>query len=210
MKNIHALALFASFALSAQGLHSPHRSRPHFCLDGEDIVGEDCEILDSPGTAQTLYYGLHRDILEHAAPEDEPESLEDLVLLTTGWTMKTDKYFHGIEVEVDKNSIQNEFLGQKGSGNFSNRLTFFVKGNSAKVAGLASLLSRANATFVVPLNDKTTAVIGSKQHPARAKAMFDSLTDEATDPRGWEFQIISIDTHPWRLESSVTIPLESE
>lgn len=179
------------------------------CLDGADITDEDCNIVSAPGTSQSVYYAFHSDIDSFAEVENTISELEDVILLTSAWTMKTDKYFHEIQVEVDQNSVQNEFMGEKGSGNFENKARIFVKTNKHKATGLASQLARRKTTWAIPLNDGTIAVIGSKEHPAYVKPMFDSLTDSATDPRGWEFQISSIDTQPWRLDPEVVIPLDT-
>lgn len=203
-KNLSALALFA-MAFTANGMM---RNRPHFCLDGEDIGGEDCTVINSPGTSQDVFYAFDKDIEEYSALEASPTGFAGKIMFTQNFTMKTGKKFHVVNVHVDENSVQNEFMGEKGSGNFQNRARIFVQGNKADVVGFAAEIVRRKSCWLIPLNDGSIAQIGTKGHPAHVKAMFDSLTDEATDPRGWEFQITSTDTHPWRFSPSLDIPLE--
>lgn len=205
MRKLAAISMFAAFAMQSQGFI---KTKPHFCLDGIDLVGEDCDVIDAPGTSQEIYYAFHRDIETFASvAAGAPTDLEDVILLTQNYTMKAGKYFHKIQAEVDMNSLQNEFTGEKGSGNWINKATIFVKSNKASAVGLASAMARSKVVAHIPLNDGSIGVIGSQTHPANVKPMFDSLTDNATDPRGWEFLITSTDTQPWRFDPALALPL---
>jgi hypothetical protein len=181
-----------------------------FCVDGKDLEPDDCDVVASPGTSQTIYYAFVRDIDEEPEVTDTPVATnpQDAILLLGDYVMKTDKYFHSIKCQVNMNSMQNEFMGERGSGNWQNRGEFFIKSNRSEVAGIMSAVARQEAVFVIPLKDGATAVIGTKEHPAYVKPMFDTLTDEATDPRGWRFSIVSIDKQPWRLHADSVIPLD--
>lgn len=177
------------------------------CLDGVDIFDEDCDTISSPGTSQVVYYAFANDVDTWAATEAIIANLEDVILLTSAWVMKLGKNFHSLSVEVDQNNAGNEFTGEFGSGNFNNTARIFIKTNKASAVGLASQLARRKSVWAIPLNDGSVNVIGTREHPAYVKPMFDSLTDTATDPRGWAFEIKSIDTQPWRLAPNVSIPL---
>jgi hypothetical protein len=179
------------------------------CLDGVDLLDEDCDTFASPGTSQVVYYAFANDVDEWAEITTPVANLEDAILLTSGWVMKAGKFFHSISVEVDQNNAGNEFTGEYGSGNFNNTARIFIKTNKAEAVGLAAHITRRKSVWAIPLNDGTINVIGTKEHPAYVKATFDSLTDTATDPRGWEFLIKSVDTMPWRLDPTVSIPLSA-
>lgn len=177
------------------------------CLTIEDLGGEDCNVINSPGTAQEGYYAFDSDIEEYSALGATIDSFEKSILRTVNFIMKTGKRFASIKLHVDQNSIQNEFMGEKGSGNFQNRARVFVLGNANDVAGFSAQVARRKTCWLFPLNDGSIAQIGTKEHPAYVKPMFDSLTDESADPRGWEFQVVSTDTHPWRFDPTLEIPL---
>lgn len=178
------------------------------CIDATDLKPDSCGAIHSPGTKRKIYYAFVRDIETFPAPKSNPTEPKDKVILLGDYVMKSGKYFHSITCHLNENTFQNEFMGERGSGNFQNRGEFAFLGNSDEATGLMSLLAREEVVVIVPLNTGAMAVIGSEDHPAFVKPLFDSLTDEATEFLGWKFNILSVDTQPWRLSSVSIIPLD--
>ena len=133
-------------------------------------------------------------------------SASDLGINTGDYTVTSGKPFTPVALDHETSNVMHEGPGG-GFGPFKTTCKMFVRGSKADVDGFANQVQYDELVVVVTQADGTRKPIGNSDFPARINAKYDSKAVSASDPRGWEFEIVSFSKYAEVLDSASTIPL---
>ncbi len=169
--------------------------------DGEENMG---------GLQVIGYYALIDDIENFPQLPSNPSTAEEEVTLesTTGFTMKSGKYFYKIYSTLETSEVVDENQGEWDGQSFVNKATIFYPGTKAEALAFAKNVNNSNMVFIFLESDGQRRVIGSEAFPAKCKPSF--TTGKATaDRKGMTLEIQSYGYTPAPLYTG-KITLESE
>ncbi len=119
------------------------------------------------GIAQTVYFGLHSDVLTWPTkPTMAVEELEDLGELTGNLEMKPGKRLFSMYITDDTGELQMETVGEKDGKSFVMHLRLFHPGLLQKILGFRNATKNENMVFVVPDNNGQYFLLGDAIRPA--------------------------------------------
>lgn len=197
-----------AFAMSAQGLGF----KPQFCLDPplQILVEDDCG-PNVTGTKDVVYYCPKQDFaaIEAATTEDDATTPDQVGLIETAHTFAGTDGFTKLNVTLDKNSIRHEFVGENGNGNWVNKASIFVPGAKNEATGFMNSQVRRAGIWILETPDGVRKQIGDESRGAYMKPMWDSQTDNATDPRGWEIEISAPSSYALTYGAALAITLRT-
>lgn len=184
----------------------PSSRRPQLCLGYDKVEAAGACDVNIGGLKSTALFNSRKNITAYPTQITAATS-KDLGVLEGAYTCTTtNDEFQAIMLDHEVSDIKLEGAAP-GVGPFKVTAKLFVRGDKDEVEGFAAQAQYDEMVFVVTQSDGKRKPIGNADYPARVKAMFDSKTVSATDPRGWEFEITSYSVYPERLEDTVTIPV---
>lgn len=118
------------------------------------------------GIAQTIYYGLHADVLNWPAKPQNPLTLDAAGKLTGNIEFKPGKCMFKTYLTDDTGEIQFEPVGPKDGKSFVVHLRFFHPGLKSKILGFMNAVKNENMVFIVPDNNGQYFILGDLLRPA--------------------------------------------
>lgn len=121
------------------------------------------------GIAQTVYYGLHKDVDQWPIKPgqcSEPATLEELGALQGDIVMKDGKRFFSLYITDDTGELKIEPVGEKDGKSFVLHLLLFHPGLRAKILGFINATKNENLVFIVPDNNGQYFILGDALRPA--------------------------------------------
>lgn len=192
------------FSIIAFGLMSRMRM-PNFCLPYDAVTQADACDTNLNGLKATAWFNSRKNITAYPTLKAATTS-DDLGVLENDYTVASGKPFKTFALDHEVSDIKLEGAAP-GVGPFKVTCKLFVRGNKDVIAGFAAQAQYDELVFVVQDSSGVRWPIGNADYPCRVKAMFDSKVVNATDPRGWEFELTSNSVYPERLESASVVPL---
>jgi hypothetical protein len=179
---------------------------PQFCLPYDAVTQADaCDVNTNGIKASGILFNSRKNITAYPA-QATPTTSDDLGVLAGDYTVTSGKPFVALAHDHEVSDIKLEGTAP-GVGPFKVTAKLFVRGSKAVIDGFASQAQYDEMVFVIPQADGVRRVVGNADYPAKVKAMFDSKTVGATDPRGWEFEISSYSTYSERLSTASAVPI---
>ncbi len=184
----------------------PGARRPQLCLNYDIVESAGACDVNIGGLKSTALFNSRKNITAYPTPKTAVSS-KDLGILEGAYTcVSTPLEFQSLSLDHELSDIK--YVGAApGIGPFKATCKLFVRGDKDEVEGFAAQAQYDEMVFIITQSDGKRKPVGNADYPARVKAMFDSKTVEATDPRGWEFEITSYCIHPERLDSTVVVPI---
>lgn len=136
-------------------------------MDFQDINKNLINGENMGGIAQTIYFGLHADVLTWPTkPTQAVEDLEALGALTGDIAMKPGKRMFEMYITDDTGELQMETVGEKDGKSFVMHLRLFHPGLLQKILGFRNATKNENMVFIVPDNNGQYFVMGDALRPA--------------------------------------------
>lgn len=136
-------------------------------MDFQDINKNLINGENMGGIAQTIYFGLHADVLTWPTkPTQAVDDLEALGVLTGDIAMKPGKRMFEMYITDDTGELQMETVGEKDGKSFVMHLRLFHPGLLQKILGFRNATKNENMVFVVPDNNGQYFVMGDALRPA--------------------------------------------
>jgi len=118
------------------------------------------------GIAQTVYFGLHKDVQTFPVKPTEPSTLEDLGKMTGSMLMKPAKRMFSMYLTDDTGEFEIEPVGEKDGKSYVLHLRLFHPGLLPKILGFINAAKNENLVFIVPDNNGQMFVMGDLLRPA--------------------------------------------
>ncbi len=157
------------------------------------------------GLKPSVLINSRENVLTYPVPKTIA-SASDLGIMTGDYTITTGKPFTPVALDHEVSNVMHE--GPGGAfGPFKTSCKMFVRGSKADVDGFANQVQYDEIVAVIPQADGSRKPIGNADFPARVVAKYDSKSVSASDPRGWEFEIVSFSKYAEVLDSASVVPL---
>lgn len=125
-------------------------------IDGENMGG----------ISQTIYFALHEDVETWPTKPDNPQTLDELGVLTGSIEMKAGKKMHKLYITDDTGELNFEPVGEQDGKSFVIHLSLFHPGLNPNVLGLLNKVKNDNMVFIVPDNNGAYFLMGDATRPA--------------------------------------------
>lgn len=186
---------------------APGSRRPQLCLPYDAVTGADACDPNVGGLQSRILFNSRKNITAYPANVTKTTS-DDLGVLTGNYSCTSGAEFQTLDLDHEVSDVKLEGAAP-GVGPFKVTAKLFVRGTKNVIDGFAGQAQYDDMCFILPQSDGVRRPVGNASYPARVKAMFDSKTTTATDPRGWEFEIVSYSVYSERLETASTVPVRS-
>jgi hypothetical protein len=173
------------------------------CLTLAHLLGDEC-YKNVPGTKTTVFVARRSAFDALQTVPATPASLAEVGVIATAHTFLAGQGFYKMDVTPGENSVKWEFVGKKGSGSFKGSGRLFVSRADAETNGFSAQAPFDDLIWLIPMKDGRIIQLGSSNNKATVTPMFDSKTDESTDPRGWEYQIEVFEAEPVYYTGTIT------
>ena len=149
------------------------------------------------GTKRVIYFAPMADFLSIAAPVDPPVNIEDTVTIATDHAFAVGKNFYKLELEIDKQDLVGEGIGDVMGGDLAIDWSGFATGFSANQLGLIEKLCFEKQIVMVPLKDGKVIQLGEDDNGVMFK-QFTLLKEKQLRINAY----VLIHTNPQRLSQN--------
>lgn len=146
------------------------------------------KVHNPAGTMQVLYFAPVDDFLTIGAPSASPATLAERNVIATDHTFDAADGFLKLELEVDKQDLMGEYIGNVLGADQAFNFTGFATGMSDEQMALMEMISQHKHIVLVPTKDNKLIQLGGENNGVLIKPSL-QVGKESDGERGYNVAI---------------------